>query len=69
MTNNQQIVALSLTTQRVRNYIFLAQMVMNFLLVVLDQLESSSMPYVQVWLCEDVLQTLVVHINVNHIPR
>jgi hypothetical protein len=38
--------------------------VVNGQVVVLDQFEPSSLPQVQLRLCEDVLQTLVVGVNV-----
>jgi hypothetical protein len=41
----------------------------NFQLIVFDQLEPSSLPHVQIWLGEDVIQALVVRIDMNHIPK
>jgi hypothetical protein len=56
-------------TQRVRNDICLSQVVVNFQLIVFDQLEPSLLPHVQIWLGKDVLQTFVVRIDMNRIPK
>jgi hypothetical protein len=59
----------SLATQRVHNNICLFQVIVNFQLIVFDQLETFSLPHVQIGLGKDVLQALVVRINMNHIPK
>jgi hypothetical protein len=41
----------------------------DFQLIVLDQLEPSSLPHVQIRLGKDVLQAFVVYIDMNHIPK
>jgi hypothetical protein len=41
----------------------------NFQLIVLDQLEPSSPPHVQIRLGKYVLQAFVVRIDMNHIPK
>jgi hypothetical protein len=56
-------------TQVVCNDICLSPVIVNFQLVVLDQLKPSSLPHIQIWLGKDVLQAFVVRINVNHIPK
>jgi hypothetical protein len=43
--------------------------IVNFWLVVLDQLDPSSLPHVQARLSEDVLQAFVVCIDMNHILK
>ena len=43
--------------------------VVNFQLVVHDQLEPSSLPHVQIQLGKDVIQAFVVRIDMNHIPK
>jgi hypothetical protein len=63
-----QVVVVSLTTQRVCNDVCLFRVIVNFQLVVLDQLKPSSLPHVQIWLGKDVLQAFVVCIDMNHIP-
>jgi hypothetical protein len=64
-----QVVIVSLVTQRIHNDICLPRVIVNFQLVVFDQLESSSLPHVQVKLSEDVLQDSTVRIDMNHIPK
>jgi hypothetical protein len=66
---NCQVVVVSLVTQRVRNNVCLTWVVVNFQLVVLDQLEPPSLPRIQIWFGKDVLQAFVVRINMNHVPR
>jgi hypothetical protein len=63
-----QVVALSLVTQRIRNDICISRVIVNFQLVVFDQLEPPSLSHVQIWLSEDVLKAFVVRIDMNHIP-
>jgi hypothetical protein len=58
-----------LTTQRVCNDVCLSRVIVNFQLVVLDQLEPSLLPHVQIWLGKDVLQAFVVRIDMKHIPK
>jgi hypothetical protein len=41
--------------------------IVNFQLVVLDQLEPPSLPHVQIRLGKDVLQAFVVRVDMNHI--
>jgi hypothetical protein len=59
----------SLTTQRICDDIRLSWMIVGFQLIVLDQLEPSSLPHVQIQLGKDVLQAFVVCIDMNHIPK
>jgi hypothetical protein len=66
---SRQVVAVSLVTQHVRNDIYLSRVIVNFQLSVLDQLEPSSLPLVQVQLSEDVHQAFVVRIDMNHILK
>jgi hypothetical protein len=42
---------------------------MNLEIIVLDQLQSSSLTHVQISLSENVLQALVVDEDMNHIPK
>jgi hypothetical protein len=65
---SQQVVAVSLPTQRVRNDDCLSWVIVNFQLIVLDQLEPSLLPHVQIRLGKDRLQAFVVRIDMNHIP-
>jgi hypothetical protein len=66
---SRQVVAVSLAAQRIYNDICLTRLIVHFKLIVFDQLEPPSLPRVQIWLCKDVLQALVVHIDVNNIPK
>jgi hypothetical protein len=54
--------------QCVRNDMCLSWVIVNFQLIVFDQLEPPSLSHVQIQLSEDVLQAFVVHIDMNHIP-
>jgi hypothetical protein len=59
----------SLVAQGVRNHIHLTRMIVNLKIIVLDQLQPSSLPHVQINLSEKVLQTLVVSEDMSHIPK
>jgi hypothetical protein len=43
-------------------------LIVNFQLIVLDELKPPSLPHVQIRLGKDVLQAVVVHVDMNHIP-
>jgi hypothetical protein len=68
-TDNRQVVALSLAAQGIRNHIRLTWMIVNLNIIVLDQLQSSSLPHVQISLSEKVLQAHVVGEDMSHIPK
>jgi hypothetical protein len=42
--------------------------IVNFQLIILDQLKPSSLLHVQIRLGKDILQAFVVHIDMNHFP-
>jgi hypothetical protein len=50
------------------NDVCLTQVIVNFHLIVLDQLEPPSLPHVQIRLDKDVLQAFVVRVDMKHIP-
>jgi hypothetical protein len=64
-----QVVTVSLVTQRIHNNVCLSRVIMNFQLLVFDQLEPPSLSLVQVRSSEDVLKAFVVCIDMNHIPK
>jgi hypothetical protein len=37
---------------------------MYFKIIVLDELKPSSLPHIRISLCEDVLETLMVSVNI-----
>jgi hypothetical protein len=55
-------------TQCVCNDVGLTQVIVNFQLVVLDQLEPPSLHHIRIQLGEVVLQAFVVRVDMNHIP-
>ena len=63
----QQCISKHLSTKCICNNISLAGMVMNFHVVVFDQLQPSPLPKVQVRLGEQILQALVVRIHLTAI--
>jgi hypothetical protein len=63
------VVAVSFATQGIRNHIRLTGMVVNLKIIVLDQLQASSLLHVQISLSEKVLQALVVSEDMSHIPK
>jgi hypothetical protein len=44
-------------------------MIVNLKIIVLDQLQPSSLPHVQIELSENVLQVLVVGEDMSHVPK
>ena len=62
-----QTVALSLPAQCVSNYIGLAWSIFNAWIILLNHFDPTSLPEVEVWLSEDVLETLVISEDV-HFP-
>jgi hypothetical protein len=54
-----------LVAQCIGYHIRFTRVVVNVQIVILDQFKPSSLPLVQLRLCEDVLQTLVIDVNVT----
>jgi hypothetical protein len=66
--DSRQVVAVSFAAQGIRNHIHLTGVIVNLQIIVLDQLQPSSLMYVQISLSEKVLQALVVSEDMSHIP-
>jgi hypothetical protein len=54
-TDSMQVVAVSFATQGIHNHIRLTGMIVNLKIIVLDQLQPSSLPHVQINLSKKVL--------------
>jgi hypothetical protein len=63
------VVAVSFVTQGICNHIRLTGLIVNLKIIILDQLQPSSLPHVQISLSEKVLQALVVSEDMSHIPK
>jgi hypothetical protein len=63
------VVPVSFATQGIRNHILLTGVIVNLNIIVLDQLQPSSLPHVQISLSEEVLQDLVINEDMSHIPK
>jgi hypothetical protein len=63
------VVAVSFVTQGIRNYTRLTRMIVNLKIIVIDQLQPSSLPHVQIRLSEKVLQALMISEDMSHIPK
>jgi hypothetical protein len=63
------VVIVSFATQGFRNHIHLTGVIVNLKLIVLDQLQPSSLSHVQIRLNEKVLQALVISEDMSHIPQ
>jgi hypothetical protein len=68
-TDKRQVVVVNLVSQGICNHIRLNRMIVNLNIIVLDQLQPSSLPQVQISLSEKVLQALVVSEDMSHIPK
>jgi hypothetical protein len=56
-------------TPGICNHVCLARVIVNLKIIVLDQLQPSSLPHVQIRLSENVLQALVINEDMSHIPK
>jgi hypothetical protein len=68
-TSSGQVVTVSFATQGIYNHVCLTGMIVNLKIIVLDQLQPSSLPHVQIRLSENVLHTLVISEDMSHIPK
>jgi hypothetical protein len=59
----------SFLAQGIHNHIRFAAVIVNLKIILLDQLQPSSLSYVQIGLSEKVLQALVVSEDMSHIPK
>jgi hypothetical protein len=57
-----QLICMGPLTQSIGYHICFSRMVVDSNIIILDQLQPSSLPKVQVWMCENVFQTLVIRI-------
>jgi hypothetical protein len=68
-TDSGQVITVSFETQGIYNHICLTGVIVNLKIIVLDQLQPSSLPHVQIRLSEKVLQALVISEDMSHIPK
>ena len=68
VTFNQRV-AMRFPAQGIRNYVCLAWMIVHLEVVILDQLEPSSLTHIQLRLSEDVLKTFMISVDVAHIAK
>jgi hypothetical protein len=59
----------SFATQGICNHICLTGVIVNLKIIVLDQLQPSSLPHIQIWLREKVLQPFVISEDMSHISK
>jgi hypothetical protein len=59
---HHQLTHMRLVTQSVGHHIIFLRVIVDSKIIILDKLQPSSLPKVQVWLLEDVLQTLVIRV-------
>ena len=68
VTFNQRV-AMRFPAQGIRNDVCLARMIMHLKVIILDQLEPSSLMHIQLWLSEDVLKTFMISVDIAHIAK
>jgi hypothetical protein len=68
-TDSGQVVTVSSVTQGICNHVCLTEVIVNLKIIVLDQLQPSSLPHVQIRLSEKVLQALMISEDMSHIPK
>jgi hypothetical protein len=62
-------VAIALKAQGIGNYVGFPRMIVNFQVVVLDQLQPSTLSHIQILLGEEVLEALMIGIDVAFVPN
>ena len=60
---------MTLAAQRICYDIGLSGMIVQFHIIILDELQPPPFPEVQLLLCENVLQTLMIRVHVTMIPN
>jgi hypothetical protein len=68
-TDSGQVVTVSFATQGICNHICLTGVIVNLKIIVLHQLQPSSLPHVQIRLSEKVLQAFVISEDMSHIHK
>ena len=68
VTFNQRV-AMRFPAQSIRNDVCLAWMIVHLEVVILDQLEPSSLMHIQLRLSEDVLKTFMISVDVACIAK
>ena len=68
VTFNQRV-AMRFPAQGIRNNICLGRMIVHLEVIILDQLEPSSLTHIQLRLSEDVLKTFMISVDVAHIAK
>jgi hypothetical protein len=56
-------------TQRIRNHVCLARMVVHLKIIIFNQLKPPSLSHVQFRLSEDVLETLMISVDIAQITQ
>jgi hypothetical protein len=59
----------SFAAQGIRNHIRFAGVIVNLKIIVLDQIQPSSLLHIQIRLSRKVLQALVASEDMSHIPK
>ena len=68
VTFNQRV-AMRFPAHGIRNDVCLARMIVHLEVIILDQLEPSSLAHIQLRLSEDVLKTFMISLDVAHIAK
>ena len=58
-----------LPTHGIRNYVCLARVVVHLKIIIFNQLKPPSLLHVQLRLCEDVLETLMISVDIAQITQ
>jgi hypothetical protein len=67
--DSRLVVAVSFAAEGICNHIHFVGVIVNLKIIVLDQLQPSSLPHVQIRPSGKVLQALVVGEDMSHIPK
>jgi hypothetical protein len=67
--DSRQVITVSFVTQCICNHIYLTEMIVNLKIIILNQLQPSSLSHIQIRLSEKILQTLMISEDMSHIPK
>jgi hypothetical protein len=65
MRLDHDMIASMFAAQGIGSHIYLARMIMNFQLIILDQFWPSLLPHVKVRLGEKIIQTFVISVDMH----
>ena len=60
---------MALAAQRISYYVSLSGVIMQFHIIILDELQPSPLSEIQLLLCENILQTLMIRVYITTVSN